>query len=724
MDHMHPNAPAARPAVLELEPIRIEHADQPVVVRKTFQRPSDSGWYRLEVRYGHEGVVDCLLELVFDDAHSELRRMPCGDRNQVGFIVRWPRGLVGLAVHLNGSQPAYRTGSFLVEPASVALRVTALIRRGVRVLRQEPRSLGAGIVRFGLRLWRKDLAVVPMARPHLTEADPYKRWRALFDEEPDRDKGLHEERLAALSNVPKISVVSASKTPEEAAAIAATMERQIYRNWQLVLVTHSPEQVQAALATGAARQGRIAVCRADTSDDAARLNAGLAAVEGDFVVPLHAGLEIRSNALLELALASCRVPGARMIYADEDEVLSAQRANPRFKPAWSPEALATHDYVGDPVMMNADSVRELGGWRSGLGEHAFYDLKLRLADRVGPRAIVHLAKLLAHSERTAARSPYGSDLPPPMRVIEEHLARAGISARVVQDRRSPHPRVEYAVPTPEPLVSILMPTRDKPELLRRAVGTLLAVTRYAAFELFVLDNGSREPETLELFRSWQSEPRVSVVPCPGPFNFSALINEGARRARGDVLLLLNNDVEIVDPGWLDEMVGLASRPEIGCVGAKLYYPDGTVQHAGVITGPSGGAGHGHKLAPATARGYLDRLVTVTNVSAVTAACLAVRAEVYREVGGFDEVLFAVAFNDVDFCLKVAAAGYRNVWTPFAELIHHESVSRGKDLTPEAASRFAGELKALQQRWSFRLLRDPYYSPHLSMDGEDYAIRTR
>jgi GT2 family glycosyltransferase len=267
-----------------------------------------------------------------------------------------------------------------------------------------------------------------------------------------------------------------------------------------------------------------------------------------------------------------------------------------------------------------------------------------------------------------------------------------------------------------------MPTKDKAVLLRRAVETLVKVTRYQLFELIVMDNGSTEGETLDLFRSWAGEPRIRVVASPGAFNFSALNNEGARLARGEILVLLNNDVEVIDPGWLDEMVGLASRSEIGCVGAKLYYPDGTIQHAGVVTGPGGGAGHGHKHASREAKGYLDRLVTVTNVSAVTGACLAVGSDVYRAVGGLDECNFAVAFNDIDLCLKVAAGGYRNVWTPFAEMIHHESVSRGKDLTSEGARRFAREVTALQQRWSVRLFGDPYYSPHLTMDGEDYGIR--
>lgn len=722
MDHTYCDTAAAGSAIARVGPFRIEHPDEPVTITKRIEPPLPAGWYRVEARYGCEGVVDCLLELLFADGRSELRRLPVADRNTASCIVRWPGGLVGVRFHLSGSQPPFRQGVFHVGPASAALRASALMRRALRVLREDPMSLGNGLVRFGLRLWRKDLAVVPIA-PVASSEDPYERWRTLFDEEPDRDRSLHEERLAAVPDGPEISVVCLVGTAADAAACASMLGRQIYPKWQLVLVTDAPGAVRTALESPLPGPARITVCAAEGSDEGARFNAGLAAATGAFVIPLPPGVELRSNALLEFALTLRAAPEARMLYADEDAISHGERRDPRFKPAWSPEVLATHDYMGDPVMMEARLLRQVGGWREGLGEDAAYDLKLRLAEAVGHGAVVHISKLLAH--RTApSRAESDATTPARLRVIEDHLARRGIRAHVAQDPRSPHPRVIYDVPSPAPLVSIMMPTKDKAALLRRAVGTLLAVTRYPALELIVIDNGSQQQETKDLLASWTREPRIRVVESPGPFNFSALNNDAARHAPGDILVLLNNDVEIVDPGWLEEMVGLASRPEIGCVGAKLYYPDGTVQHGGVVTGPGGGAGHGHKGAPRAAAGYLDRLVTVTNVSAVTAACLAVRAEVYREVGGFDEASFAVAFNDVDFCLKVAAAGYRNVWTPFAELVHHESLSRGKDAKPEAARRFAGEVAALQRRWSVRLLRDPYYSPHLTMDGEDYAIRTR
>jgi len=210
---------------------------------------------------------------------------------------------------------------------------------------------------------------------------------------------------------------------------------------------------------------------------------------------------------------------------------------------------------------------------------------------------------------------------------------------------------------------------------------------------------------------------------PEPFNFSRLNNAAAREANGTVLAFVNNDIEITREDWLDEMVALALRPETGCVGAKLLYPDGRLQHAGVVIGLGGVAGHGHRFVRGDEAGYLGRLRATHEVSAVTAACLVIRRSVFDAVGGFDEEL-AVAFNDVDFCLKVRAAGYRNLWTPFAELIHHESVSRGRDLTPAKAKRFAEEYAAMQRRWGGQLLGDPYYSPHLTYDREDFSLRLR
>lgn len=703
------------------EPLRIEHSDDPLTVTESFEEPLSQGWYRIGARYGREGVVDCVVELHFDNGHSELRRLPIAGRNDLQCVIRLPHGLVRVAFHLTGSQPPDQCGTFVVRSARVSERISALLRAAARAAWLDPASMPLRIMRFALRVRRDEVVVVRDAPVGTLQSGAYDRWRAVLDEDPERDRNVHMQRLALLGHAPRISVVAILDSPGAAAAFASMLDHQIYPEWQLVLATDAPRDAEAALGAEAGRDRRIFVVGSDTAGEGSLLDVGFKAATGEFVVPLHAGVQLRSHALLEFALALGRVPNARLVYGDDDDSTPTGRANPRFKPAWSPEVIVTHDYIGDPIMVQAAALRQVGSSLSTVAKNPWYELKLRLAEVIGTDDIVHVAKILSHRTPDEGSSTSRNTN---ARTIEEHLARRAIRASVIDDARSPYPRVQYAVPEPAPLVSILMPTKDKPALLRQAVNSLFKLTRYARLELIVMDNGSRDPETLQLFRSWEGDPRIRVIAMPGPFNYSALNNEAAKCARGEILVLLNNDVEIIDSGWLDEMVGLACRGEIGCVGAKLYYPDGTIQHAGVATGVGGGAVHAHKHARRDATGYLDRLATVTNVSAVTAACLAVRASVYREVGGLDQSNFAIAFNDVDFCMRVSAAGYRNVWTPFAELIHYESVSRGKDVNSDAARRSARELSALQARWSLRLLRDPYYSPHLTMDGEDYGLRIR
>ena len=689
-------------------------------MRRAFDPPLAAGWYEFEAAFDPAGVVDCLVELRFSDGGRMAHRLPLAGRNHTRCLMRLPAGVEAVDFHLAGSGRLDAPSRLDIRASVGVQRGASLGRRVWRILRGDPARFLHRAARFALRLGGGDLLSVSLGAARPAAADAYPIWRRLFDEDPARDRALHEVRLGRLTARLRLSVIAPVDDAGQAARTAQDLRTQVYPDWQLILV--AGEDDAAAIVEALSREGladpRIEVRPCPACDLGERLNAGLSAATGVYLLALPSHVRLRAHALLEFALTLASRPEARLAYADEDMVCEAgTREGPRFKPAWSPEVAATHDYLGDPVLMHAGALRGIGGWRSGVSGETFYDAKLRMAEAAGDHAVVHLAKLLAHRERAAP-----GDVGARERVIADHLARRHLPARIVADARSPYPRILHA-PSEPPLASILIPTRDHAFLLRRCVDTLRAVTRGAPYEIVVMDNGSVEPETLALFASWSDDPRITVLPCPGPFNYSALNNAAAREARGRVLVLLNDDIEVVDPGWLEEMVGLAANPGIGCVGAKLTYPDGTLQHGGVATGPGGGAVHGHKHAPRAIAGYLDRLVTVTNVSAVTAACLAVRRDVYDEVGGLDETEFRIGFNDVDFCLKVASAGYRNVWTPFAELVHHESVSRGKEVTLRKARRFAAEKAALRRRWGFRLLMDPYYSPHLSMDEEMYAPRT-
>jgi GT2 family glycosyltransferase len=268
---------------------------------------------------------------------------------------------------------------------------------------------------------------------------------------------------------------------------------------------------------------------------------------------------------------------------------------------------------------------------------------------------------------------------------------------------------------------VIIPTRDRVGLLSQCIESLMSRTTYPDYEVIVADNDSRDPETLAYFQTLEAR-GVRVMPAPGPFNFSRINNQAAAAATGEYLLLLNNDTEVTDGDWLTEMMRYAVQPDIGCVGARLWYPDRTLQHGGVILGILGMAGHAHKHLPQGSGGYFSRAVLPQQLSALTAACLLVRKSLYMELGGLDESL-AVALNDIDFCLRVDAAGYRNVWTPYAELIHHESKSRGYEDTAEKRKRLKEETAVLWARWGERLQRDPFYSPHLTRLRQDFSIAT-
>jgi GT2 family glycosyltransferase len=276
-------------------------------------------------------------------------------------------------------------------------------------------------------------------------------------------------------------------------------------------------------------------------------------------------------------------------------------------------------------------------------------------------------------------------------------------------------RVKYNLPKQLPLVSIIIPTRNAKALVKQCIDSIFEKTTYSNFEIILVDNGSDDPSSLDYFAELNERDNIRVVRDDGNFNFSRLNNEAVKVAKGELLCLMNNDIEVISPDWLDEMVSQAVRPEIGAVGAKLLYPNDTVQHAGVILGLGGIAGHAHLGIHRNDPGYFGRANLVQNFIAVTAACLVIRKEIYENVGGLNEKDFAVAFNDVDFCIRVHQAGYHNLWTPFAEMYHHESATRGSDLAPEKIERFKQEIKSMELLYGNILFNDPAYNPNLSLD---------
>jgi GT2 family glycosyltransferase len=306
-----------------------------------------------------------------------------------------------------------------------------------------------------------------------------------------------------------------------------------------------------------------------------------------------------------------------------------------------------------------------------------------------------------------------------MHAVQRHLIRRGIEASISPTLQGCR-RIRYQLPPSLPLVSIIIPTRDALAILRRCVDGVLAKTTYARYEVLVIDNQSRDPAAMAYLREIAAHPAVQVLQFDQPFNFSAINNFAAKEARGELLCLLNNDTEVITPDWLDEMVGHLMQDQIGVVGAKLFYPDGRVQHGGDTVGPGGCANHLHNGIARDDPGYCHRAVVAQDLSAVTAACLLTRRDLYLELGGLDARWLRVAFNDVDYCLRVRAAGWRVVWTPHAELYHHESVSRGKNNTWRKILRSELEVAVMRRRWRHVMRNDPFYNPNLNYRQPDFT----
>ncbi|MEO6091861.1 MAG: glycosyltransferase family 2 protein [Novosphingobium sp.] len=404
--------------------------------------------------------------------------------------------------------------------------------------------------------------------------------------------------------------------------------------------------------------------------------------EETWLMPLAAGDVLAPGAARTYRDAAAR-SGASLVYADDDLLGRGARHTPHFKPAWNGELFRHFDYLTGGCILRA-SAQDLDGLS-------------------GPAWAVHL---VARAAATAANQPA------PFHVCH-----------VLHHRRSrPRPRIPAPlnIQVAElPLVSVIVPTRNRLDLLRTTLDGL-AATDYPKIEVLVVDNGSDDPATLAYLDGLDA-PRHRVLRQPGPFNFSALNNRAAAEARGRLLCLLNNDIEVIEPGWLKAMVWQALREDVGAVGAQLLYPDGRIQHAGVVLGVGGGAAHAHRLLRPDEEGYFYRHALPQFVTAVTAACLVVQRERFEAVDGLDEQNFAVAFNDVDLCMRLNRRGWQSLYEPRATLVHHESVSRGSDRDPVGAARLSGELAALQGLWGTGEVVDPFHHPQLSRFSERFVV---
>lgn len=609
----------------------------------------------------------------------------------------------------------------------------AHLRAGYRVLARHLRYAGADprklywVARRAVHLAR-DGSIAGVLERHVTEdvdyAD-YAEWCAQYEPPP----ATFNARLAALAARPRISILLPVRDPPLPflQATIASVQAQCYPDWELCIVddASTDRAVSALVDAAAVADARIRVIRRPHNGGiAVATNDALSIASGAFCAFLDHDDTLAPDALLTVAEAAQRAQDTAMLFSDEDKLDAAgARTRPFFKPAWDDEWLRTTNCVLHFLVVRTDVLREHGGIALGIDGAQDWDLVLRVARTVGRARIGHIPRVLYHWRELPGSTAAAAFEKPGLvdaqrRVLAGSIAQRGDAASISSGTSGW--RITYPLPAPPPMVSIVIPTRDRHLLLRACIESIYVQTDYPTFEIVIVDNDSRDPDACAYLEALSAAGRARVIAYPHTFNYAAQCNLGAQAARGTMLALVNNDIEATSGGWLRELVSLAIRPQTGLAGATLYYPDGTLQHAGVVLGLNG---VGDRPWIGTRRGFggpYGRAHAVREVSAMITACAVVVRDRYLAAGGMDETL-AVSCNDLDLCLRLSRAGFHHVVSPHAELVHHESASRGYADDPVKAQQSGDEETRFASRWAAALRNDPLYNPNLTLRGKAYGL---
>jgi GT2 family glycosyltransferase len=561
----------------------------------------------------------------------------------------------------------------------------------------------------------------------------YHAWIHDYDQLRDADIEAINARIADMPTRPKLSVVMPTYNPpiKWLKRAIESVEEQLYPDWEFCIADDcSPNpEVAEVLREAAARDPRIKIVLRETNGHISKAtNSALELVEGAFIVLLDHDDELPKHALYMVAEEINAHPDADVIYSDEDKIdENGVRSAPYFKCQYNPDLLMGQNMISHLGVYRTSLIREIGGFRSDFDGSQDYDLALRAIEQTTPDKVRHIPHILYHWRAIQGSVALSGDQKGYAHIkareaIKSHLDRVGDThAQVTPTYNHNLHRVTYPLPDPAPKVSVIIPTKNATELLKVAVESCLERTDYPNLEILIIDNQSDDPAAVEYLRAISSTPNVQVIPYDKPFNFADMNNVAASHATGEVLCFLNNDTEVIDRDWLAHMVSHAMRRDIGAVGAKLLFTQGSIQHAGIVLVPELIAWHAFAHFPRENSGYFGRGVLQQNFSAVTAACLVVRKELFDLVGGYDAEAFAVSYNDVDFCLRLNAKGYRTLWTPFATLYHHQSATLGKPMNVDRSERFAAEAATFRARWGEVLDDDPCFSPNLNSMSEEFGL---
>ena len=589
----------------------------------------------------------------------------------------------------------------------------------------------------GLHYWKTQggtaLAgkIVSKIKTASTREIPYQKW--IVRHLPGKAE-LEKQRRTKLSYSPKISiVVPLYKTPEKyLRRLTESVQQQTYPNWELCLSdgsgTDSP--LTGILKELCAKDARIKVITHDRAlQISENTNSAIEAASGDFIAFADHDDELTPHALFECVKALNDHPGTLVVYSDEDKMSMDGHKffQPHFKPDYNPDLLCTVNYICHLFVVSRKVTDKVGMLRKEFDGAQDYDFVFRCVEAVKDEEIYHVPKILYHwrcHEDSTAENPeskmYAFDAG--ARAIKAHYDRIGVPVEIEKGEYLGLYRTKFLWEE-KPLISIIIPNKDHIDDLKRCIDSIEEKATYRNYEYVIVENNSTEDETFAYYKELEaSNPKAHVVYWDGIFNYSAINNFGASHAKGEYLLLLNNDTEIISPDCLEQLLGYCMRPDVGAVGARLYYEDDTVQHAGVVIGFGGIAGHCFVQQKRDATGYCHRIICAQDYSAVTAACMMVKREAFDKVHGLSEE-FQVAFNDIDFCLRLGKAGYLVVYNPYAELYHYESKSRGLEDTPEKVARFNREIASFEKHWP-EILRDgdPYYNPNLTLESQDFSLK--
>jgi glycosyltransferase involved in cell wall biosynthesis len=559
----------------------------------------------------------------------------------------------------------------------------------------------------------------------------YNNW-LVYHQKSEELESVELLNLIAKTSSPLISIVMPTYNTDEKLLrlCIESVLNQSYTNWELCIAddASSSPKVSQILKEYQTKDKRIKVIfRSSNGHISAATNSALELVSGKWVALLDHDDELHRDALAFVVKVLIERPNTEFIYSDEDKIdLEGKRSDPHFKSDWNLDLLYSQNYVSHLGVYKTEIIKKIGAFRQGYEGCQDFDLLLRYSREIDHINIVHIPKVLYHwrmvegsTALAAGEKSYTTDVG--IKALQDHFDALDQNVVVEQGKHANIYKANWKLAR-EPLVSLIIPTYNGYEITKQAIDSILQKTTYSNYEILLVDNNSDDAIALDYFEELELNNKITVLRYPYPFNYSAINNFAVKQAKGEIIGLINNDIQVINSEWLVEMVSHAQREDIGCVGAMLYYPNDTIQHAGVIIGIGGVAGHSHKYFRRDEYGYFSRLKVVQNYSAVTAACLLVKKDIFNEVNGLNEQDLTIAFNDVDFCLKVQSAGYRNIWTPYAELYHHESISRGAEDNLEKIARFNKEMNYMLSCWKTDTINDFAYNPNLTRLKESFDLK--